>query len=148
MKRDYAMGQLMLQTGIRVGELTGLNLSDVSLSEGKGVVRMRGQGASRDREILLNTSVRRAMIAYLGERSLSRELTAHALGHHFLHAGNQLFSLNRTDLQRTLSQEREAHEFAFHLLVPEEELRACFTQRMGLTGMADHFQVTELFMQA
>ncbi len=77
-----------------------------------------------------------------------RELIAHVLGHHFLHAGNQLFSLNRTDLQRTLSQEREAREFAFHLLVPEEELRACLAQRMDLAEMADHFQVTETFMQA
>ena len=77
-----------------------------------------------------------------------RELIAHALGHHFLHAGNQLFSLNRTDLQRTLSQEREAREFAFHLLVPEEELRSCLAQRMDLAEMADHFQVTEIFMQA
>ncbi len=77
-----------------------------------------------------------------------RELMAHVLGHHFLHAGNQLFCLNQTDLQRTLSQEREAREFAFHLLVPEEEMRACLAQRMGLTEMADHFQVPALFMQA
>jgi len=77
-----------------------------------------------------------------------RELIAHALGHHFLHAGNQLFSLNRTDLQRTLSQEREAQEFAFHLLVPEKELEACLAQWMDLAEMADHFQVSELFMQA
>jgi len=77
-----------------------------------------------------------------------RELIAHALGHHFLHAGNQLFSLNRTDLQRTFSQEREAREFAFHVLVPDSELRACLAQQMDLTEMADHFQVTEIFMQA
>ncbi len=77
-----------------------------------------------------------------------RELIAHVLGHHFLHAGNQLFSLNRNDRQRTLSQEREAREFAFHLLVPEEEMRACLAQQMDLTEMADHFQVTEIFMQA
>jgi len=77
-----------------------------------------------------------------------RELIARALGHHFLHAGNQLFSLNRTDLQRTLSQEREARESAFHLLVPEKELKACLAQGMDLTEMADHFQVTELFVQA
>jgi len=77
-----------------------------------------------------------------------RELIAHVLGHHFLHAGNQLFSLNRGDRQRTLSQEREAREFALHLLVPEKELEACLAQGMDLAEVADHFQVTELFMQA
>jgi len=77
-----------------------------------------------------------------------RELIAHALGHHFLHAGNQLFSLNRRDHQRTLSQEREGREFAFHLLVPEKELEACLAQGMDLAEVADHFQVTELFMRA
>ncbi len=67
-KRDYAIVQLMLQTGIRVGELTRLKLSDVSLSEEKGVLRIRGEGRSRDREIPLNSSARRAMSAYLEER--------------------------------------------------------------------------------
>jgi len=74
-----------------------------------------------------------------------RELIAHALGHYFLHAGNQLFSLSRTDPQRTPSRKRGAREFAFHLLVPEKELEACLAQ-MDLAEMADHFQVTELFM--
>ncbi len=77
-----------------------------------------------------------------------RELMGHVLGDHFLHAGNQLFCLNQTDLQRTLSQGREAREFAFHLLVLEGELRVCLAQRMDLTEMADHFQVPELLMQA
>ena len=70
-KRDYAIVQLMLQTGIRVGELTRLKLSDVSLLEEKGVLKIRGQGSSRDREIPLNTSVRKAINAYLEERSRS-----------------------------------------------------------------------------
>ncbi len=70
-KRDYAIVQLMLQTGIRVGELTRLRLSDVSLSVEKGVLKIRGQGASRGREIPLNSSVRKAIIAYLEERPLS-----------------------------------------------------------------------------
>ena len=68
MKRDYAIVQLMLQTGIRVGELTRLKVSDVSLSEEKGVLKIRGQGASRDREIPLNSSIRRALRAYFEER--------------------------------------------------------------------------------
>jgi integrase/recombinase XerD len=67
-KRDYAIVQLMLHTGIRVGELTRLRLSDVSLSEDKGVLKIRGQGAFQDREVPLSASVRKAIGAYLEER--------------------------------------------------------------------------------
>jgi integrase/recombinase XerC len=70
-KRDYAIVQLMLQTGIRVGELTRLRLSDVLLSKEKGVLKIRGQGAFQDREVPLNASVRRAIGAYLEERPAS-----------------------------------------------------------------------------
>jgi hypothetical protein len=50
-----------------------------------------------------------------------RYLAAHALGHHLLHCGNQLWF---RDWQTTsvLRQEREADEFAAHVLIPEKEL--------------------------
>lgn len=70
-KRDYAILQLMLQTGIRVGELTRLKVSDVMLSNDEGILRIRGYGASQSREIPLNSSVRGAVSAYLEERSSS-----------------------------------------------------------------------------
>jgi len=72
MKRDYAIVQLMLQTGIRVGELARLKLSDVLLSEEKGVLKIRGERAPQDREIPLNTSARKAISAYLEQRPPSR----------------------------------------------------------------------------
>jgi len=68
MRRDYAIVQLMLQTGIRVGELTKLKLCDISLFEDKRVLRVRGQEASQGREIPLNSSARKALGAYLDER--------------------------------------------------------------------------------
>jgi site-specific recombinase XerD len=67
-KRDYAIVQLMLQTGIRVGELTRLRLRDVSLSEEEGVLRVPGTADSGGREIPLNNSARKAIAAYLEER--------------------------------------------------------------------------------
>jgi site-specific recombinase XerD len=67
-KRDYAIIQLMLQTGIRVGELAELRLSDITLSEEKRVLKVRRQGNSIQREIPLNSSVRKAISAYLEER--------------------------------------------------------------------------------
>lgn len=68
-KRDYAIIQVMLQTGIRVGELTRLRLTDVQVLEDRGVLRVRGVGSSSEREIPLNSSVRKAISAYLAERS-------------------------------------------------------------------------------
>jgi site-specific recombinase XerD len=70
-KRDYAIIQLMLQTGIRVGELTRLQLSDLSLSEDKGVLKIQGRGGCQDREVPLNNSVRKAIGAYLEERPMT-----------------------------------------------------------------------------
>jgi site-specific recombinase XerD len=67
--RDYAIIQLMLQTGIRVGELTRLRLSDVKLSGNKGRLRINGEGMSGTREVPLNSSVRRAVSDYLTKRA-------------------------------------------------------------------------------
>lgn len=72
-KRDYAIVQLMLRTGIRVGELTRLRLSDVVLSGDEGVLKIRGQGASSEREVPLNSSVREAIDAYLEDRPASAD---------------------------------------------------------------------------
>jgi len=72
-KRDYAIVQLMLQTGIRVGELTRLRLADVSLSEDKRILKIRGQGTFKDREVHLSASVRKAIAAYLEERPTSTD---------------------------------------------------------------------------
>jgi len=67
--RDYAIIQVMLQTGIRVGELTRLRLSDLQLSRNRGLLRIRGEGATGTREVPLNSSVRRAIGDYLTERA-------------------------------------------------------------------------------
>lgn len=67
-RRDYAIIQLMLQTGIRVGELTRLRLADVRLSAQKGSLTVRAEGTSDGREMPLNSSVRKAIHSYLSER--------------------------------------------------------------------------------
>lgn len=67
-KRDCAIVQLVLQTGIRVGELTSLEISDVSLSEDRSAIEVRGRGNSMGREIPPNNSARKALMAHLNER--------------------------------------------------------------------------------
>jgi site-specific recombinase XerD len=98
-KRDYAIIQVMLQTGIRVGELTRLRLADVQVTDKRGVLRVRGRGASSDREIPLNSSVRKAIGVYLAERAGSDS------GHLFLSAKGR--PLSARSVQRLVRSHAE-----------------------------------------
>jgi site-specific recombinase XerD len=110
-KRNYAILQLMLQTGIRVGELTRLQLSDVSLSEDQGGLGILGQGASGDREVPLNSSVRKAISAYLEERPMS------ASDHLFLsRKGNPLSVRSVQRLVNTYAQAAGLDNVSTHTL--------------------------------
>jgi len=65
--RDRAIVLVLRHTGIRVGELVGLRVRDVALSERKGSLRVLGKGA-KERTIPLNQTVRSALAAYLQVR--------------------------------------------------------------------------------
>ncbi|MDD4859746.1 MAG: ImmA/IrrE family metallo-endopeptidase [Dehalococcoidales bacterium] len=69
-----------------------------------------------------------------------RYLAAHALGHHLLHCGNQLWF---RDWQETsvARQEREADEFAAHVLMPEIELEKL--DDLKTWEIAEYFGVPE-----
>jgi integrase/recombinase XerD len=66
--RDYAILQLFLQTGIRVGELVGLKLSDIDLKD--GVMLINGKG-SKQRTVYLEKKANQALRAYLSSRPQS-----------------------------------------------------------------------------
>jgi hypothetical protein len=53
-----------------------------------------------------------------------RYLIAHALGHELLHRGNQL-SFHGWRKTNVAQQEREADEFAAHVLIPASQLEKC-----------------------
>lgn len=67
-KRDIAIITTLLNTGLRVSELTSLDKSDIELSERKGSLRVVGKG-NKQRTIPLNNETRRAINNYLNERS-------------------------------------------------------------------------------
>ncbi len=67
-KRNIAIVQLLRHTGLRVGELCNLRLGDVTISERKGEVLVRGGKGNKDRTIPLNNDARRALAAYLEVR--------------------------------------------------------------------------------
>src|SRR3989440_13062942 len=63
--RDYAILQLFLQTGIRVAELVGLQLSDIDLEAGTMLVNGKG---NKQRTIYLEKKATQALRVYLAVR--------------------------------------------------------------------------------
>ena len=66
--RNYAMVQLMLQAGLRVGEVATLRIADITVSDRSGIVRIRHGKGLKAREIPLNATARRALRQYQEER--------------------------------------------------------------------------------
>lgn len=63
-QRDYAILQMLLQTGMRIGECATLNYQDVLLGERSGSVTIRGGKGNKARIVPLNGSARKALIDY------------------------------------------------------------------------------------
>lgn len=67
-RRNYALVQLMIQTGLRVGEVSQLVVADCRINNRSGLVRVRAGKRGKEREVPLNASARRAVAAYLKTR--------------------------------------------------------------------------------
>src|SRR5215216_6086273 len=63
-KRNLAILLTLRHTGLRVGELCNLRLGDVTISERRGTVLVRGGKGNKDRTVPLNNDVRRALASY------------------------------------------------------------------------------------
>ena len=63
--RNYALVQVMLQAGLRVGEVAALRVADITLSDRSGMVRIRHGKGLKAREVPLNATARRALKLYL-----------------------------------------------------------------------------------
>jgi site-specific recombinase XerD len=68
-KLDNALINLLLYTGIRIGEAVALNLNDVSLSPRKAQIIIRTGKGNTYREVPLNTAIKTALSAWLEQRS-------------------------------------------------------------------------------
>ena len=68
--RDYAILQVFLQTGIRVAELVGLQISDIDLSEGTMLINGKG---NKQRTVYLEKKATQALRAYLAVRPRSSD---------------------------------------------------------------------------
>lgn len=67
-KRDIAIFELMVNTGLREAEVCDLQLSDISISDRKGAVVVRSGKGGKYREVPLNAEARRSISAYLETR--------------------------------------------------------------------------------
>ena len=81
-KRNIAIFELMINTGLREAEVCNLKLDDVFISERKGYVIVRAGKGDKYRKVPLNANARRAIQAYLEVRP---------------NRGNYLFVSNKSD---------------------------------------------------
>jgi site-specific recombinase XerD len=73
-KRNYALVQVLLQTGMRVGEIAQLQIRDIMLHDRSGYAKVIDGKGHKSRSVPLNATVRRALLSYFDTReSLSPE---------------------------------------------------------------------------
>jgi integrase/recombinase XerC len=125
--RDLAMLELFYSSGLRLSELTGLNLADLDLLSDQ--VKLRGKGR-KERIVPVGNRASRALRRYLKAReSLARDRDA-------VFVGRRGTRLTPRTVQRLMHQAFEAvggdglrvhslrHTFATHLLDAGADLRA------------------------
>ena len=67
-QRNYAIVQLLLQTGIRLDECSQLTMADIKFGERSGRVTVRQGKGNKARTVPLNASARQALAEYLAPR--------------------------------------------------------------------------------
>jgi integrase/recombinase XerC len=129
--RDRAILEVLYSSGLRVSELTGLDVARVDLP--LGIVRVMGKGG-KERVVPLGGKARQALAAYLGRRQelLGKGEDSGAL---FLNMRGGRLSprsigrlvkrcIQRCGIGRPLSPHGLRHTFATHLLDAGADLRA------------------------
>jgi len=66
--RNYAIVQVLLQTGVRLSECSGLTFGDISFGERGGMLRVRAGKGNKARSVPLNSSARDALATYVAPR--------------------------------------------------------------------------------
>ena len=66
--RNYAIVQVLLQTGIRLSECSGLTLGDITFGERSGALLIRAGKGNKVRSVPLNASAREALATYVAPR--------------------------------------------------------------------------------
>jgi integrase/recombinase XerD len=137
--RDRAILELLYAGGLRISELTGLDVDDVDLDD--GVVRVLGKGG-KERDVPIGAPARDAIGAYL-TRGRPALATARTRGALFLNARGG--RLTRQSSARML--DRHARSAGIRRTVTPHDLRHSFATHL-LEGGADVRVVQELLGHA
>src|SRR3972149_1412998 len=157
--RDRAILEVLYSSGIRVGELVGLNMRDVDLKQ--GIVKVLGKG-NKERIALLGDKAQKAFKAYLEERNKknSQPLTSDlGRGHQpvFLGArGERIYPRAVQRLVRDAAQKGDIlknptphslrHSFATHLLDAGVDLRV-IQEMLGHASLSTTQKYTKVSVQ-
>ncbi len=90
---------------------------EIARAEGLAIARL-DFGDARFREFSIDGVI--FLPSAARSEAEERSSVAHALGHHFLHVGGQLW-MRKLDSAWSRKRERQAEEFAAWLLIPESE---------------------------
>ena len=115
----------------------GNDLDHIAESLGLNVIPQKMEG--RLREFYVSGSI--VVNENLSNRE-RRELVAHAIGHHLLHAGNHL-AMQKRIYSFGNYHEKQANVFAACLLMPLEMLTGFISNKSRIDEIANHFQVRE-----
>src|SRR6266567_2825316 len=77
--RNYAIVQVLLQTGVRLSECAALTFQDISFGERGGLLRVRAGKGNKARSVPLNASAREALAVYLAPRLEAEKSTLKAV---------------------------------------------------------------------
>ena len=72
-ERNYAIVQVLLQTGIRLSECSSLRLGDITIGERSGMLLVRAGKGNKTRSVPLNASAREALALYVAPHLGLRE---------------------------------------------------------------------------
>lgn len=148
--RDRAVLELLYATGIRVGELVGINLEDFSLAERS--VRVRGKG-KKERIVPFGRKAEERLREYLRARGelLRKRVGVNALFLNYQGGRISVRSIERmveksirlTAVRRKISPHSIRHSFASHLLSRGADLRV-IQELLGHESLATTQKYTHL----
>ncbi|RJQ52074.1 MAG: ImmA/IrrE family metallo-endopeptidase [Actinobacteria bacterium] len=109
------------------------------LARALGICVLEEELAGRVREIYFGDSI---VIRKDMTPAEKRAMLAHALGHHFMHAGNHL-AMQKRVYSFGNRHEKQADVFAACFLVPEDHLEEELAKKLPVHELAECFGVTE-----